>query len=264
MIIDLKGKTALVTGSTGGIGLATAVRLAGAGAAVVLTGLIQREVDQALAAVRAAVPNVEAKGIVVDLSAASGVDALAAAQPTVDILVNSVGVYAAMPFLETEDSAWDRILQTNVMSGVRLSRAYLPGMLERNWGRIIFVSSESALVTPMDMIPYGVSKTAQLAVSRGLAKLAAGTGVTVNAILPGPTLTDGVRKLLTEQADREGRTFEDVAASFVRTARPSSLIQRFETPEEIANLITYVASPLSSGTTGAALRVDGGVVDTIG
>jgi NAD(P)-dependent dehydrogenase (short-subunit alcohol dehydrogenase family) len=263
MKIDLSGKTAVVTGSTGGIGFAIAKGLAEAGAAVVLNGRTQEAVDAAIARIAEAISGATLRGVAADLGTPAGCAALAAAEPAADILVNNVGIFGPQDFFEIPDETWTRFLDVNVMSGVRLSRAYLPQMMERGWGRVIFISSESGLNIPADMIHYGVTKTADLALSRGLAKRVAGTGVTVNAVLPGPTLSEGVREMLRPAQEKTGRPVEDIAADFVRTHRPSSIIQRAATPEEVANLVVYVASPLSSATTGAALRVDGGVVDTI-
>jgi NAD(P)-dependent dehydrogenase (short-subunit alcohol dehydrogenase family) len=263
MNIDLSGRTAIVTGSTGGIGYAIARGLAQSGAAVVINGRGQTAVDKALARLRADAPAATLHGVAADLGTAEGCAALVAAEPRTDILVNNVGIFGPRDFFDTPDEVWEHFLAVNVLSGVRLSRAWLPGMAERGWGRVIFLSSESALNIPADMIHYGVTKTADLALSRGLAKRMAGTGVTVNAILPGPTLSDGVREMLAGEVQRTGRPLEDVAADFVRGQRPSSIIRRAASVEEVANLVVYVASPLSSATTGAALRVDGGVVDTI-
>jgi NAD(P)-dependent dehydrogenase (short-subunit alcohol dehydrogenase family) len=263
MQIDLSGRTAVVTGSTAGIGFAIAKGLAEAGAAVVLNGRTQDAVSAAVARISDAVPGAVLRGVAADLGTAEGCAALVAAEPLADILVNNVGVFGPQDFFEIPDEVWARFLDVNVMSGVRLSRAYLPRMIERGWGRVIFISSESGLNIPADMIHYGVTKTADLALSRGLAKRVAGTGVTVNAILPGPTLSEGVREMLRPALEASGRSAEELAADFVRANRPSSIIQRAATPEEVANLVIYVASPLSSATTGAALRVDGGVVDTI-
>jgi NAD(P)-dependent dehydrogenase (short-subunit alcohol dehydrogenase family) len=263
MHIDLTGKTAIVTGSTAGIGFAIARGLAEAGALVVLNGRDQKAVNDALARLRSGVPNAQVRGVASDLGSAEGCAALVAAEPSTDILVNNVGIFGPRDFFETSDETWQQFLAVNVMSGVRLSRAYLPGMAKRGWGRVIFLSSESALNIPADMIHYGVTKTADLALSRGLAKRMSGTGVTVNAILPGPTLSEGVQQMLRGEQEKTGKPMAEVATAFVRTSRPSSIIQRPASVAEVANLAIYVASPLSSATTGAALRVDGGVVDTI-
>ncbi|ACR32103.1 SDR family NAD(P)-dependent oxidoreductase [Burkholderia glumae] len=263
MQINLTGRIALVTASTGGIGYAIAAGLARAGATLILNGRSDTSVNAALATLRSSVPGVNASGIAADLSGAAGVGELTEAAPTVDILVNNAGIYGPKPFFDIDDEEWERYFQTNVMSGVRLSRHYLPRMMERDWGRVVFISSESALNIPADMIQYGFSKTAQLSIARGLAKLAAGTGVTVNSVLPGPTMSDGVKAMLKDSADRQGKTVDEVAVEFVRTQRPSSILQRPATTEEVANLVVYVCSAQASATTGAALRVDGGVVDTL-
>jgi NAD(P)-dependent dehydrogenase (short-subunit alcohol dehydrogenase family) len=263
MHIDLSGKTALVTASTGGIGLAIASGLARAGAAVIINGRSQSTVDKALAAIGAEVPGASLQGIAADLSDAAGAKRIQAKVPEVDILVNNAGIYGPKPFFDIDDEEWERYFQTNVMSGIRLSRFYLRGMLDRDWGRIVFISSESALNIPVEMIHYGVSKTAQLAVAGGLAKLAAGSGVTVNSVLPGPTLSDGVREMLKDSAESAGISIEQAGENFVRTQRATSILQRLATPEEVANLVIYTCSPQASATTGAALRVDGGVVNSI-
>jgi len=261
MNIVLNGKTAIVTGSTRGIGYAIALGLARAGASVVVTGRKQADVDQALAKLRAAVPGAQVRGVAADLGNAAGFEVLKAAEPHADILVNNVGVFNLQPFAEIPDEEWTRMFEVNVMSGVRASRIYLPGMQQNNWGRIVFISSESGLNIPADMIHYGFSKTGNLAVSRGLAKSLAGTGITVNAVLPGPTLSEGVQQLVAPGGDLA--TAERIANEFVKAHRSSSILQRVATPEEVANMVVYVCSPQASATTGAALRVDGGVVDTI-
>jgi NAD(P)-dependent dehydrogenase (short-subunit alcohol dehydrogenase family) len=263
MHIDLSGKTALVTASTAGIGLATAIGLARAGATVIVNGRSQESVERARQAVLDAVPGAQVRGVAADLASAEGAAALAAAEPAADILVNNAGTYGPAPFFEIEDATWEHFYQLNVMSGVRLSRHYLKGMLEKDWGRVVFISSESGLNIPADMIHYGMTKTAQLALSRGLAKMAAGSGVTVNAVLPGPTLSEGVRGMLKDAALDAGTSVEEAANAFVRTHRASSILQRAASPEEVANMIVYVCSTQASATTGAALRVDGGVVDSI-
>lgn len=261
MNIDLSGKTALVTGSTRGIGHAIAIGLARAGAAVIITGRRQEDVDQAITRLRATVPDAQARGFAADLGTAAGFDALKAAEPEVDILVNNLGIFNPQPFEKIADEEWERFFQINVMSGVRASRHYLPDMRRKNWGRIVFISSESALNIPADMIHYGFTKTGNLAVSRGLAKSLAGTGITVNAVLPGPTLSEGVHQMVAPGVDADAA--RRLADAFVKAHRSSSILQRVATPEEVAHMVVYVCSPQASATTGAALRVDGGVVDTI-
>lgn len=263
MKIDLTGKTALVTGSTAGIGYAIAKGLALAGAQVTINGRNANHVEQALVKLRGEIAQAKVNGITADVGNAEGCDKLVAALPAVDILINNVGIFGPQDFFETPDSVWQNFFDVNVMSGVRLSRAYLPGMEKKQWGRVIFLSSESGLNIPADMIHYGFTKTANLSVSRGLAKRMAGTGVTVNAILPGPTLSEGVEAMLQEEQQKSGRSMEEVAAEFVKQHRSSSIIQRAASVEEVANLVVYTASTQASATTGAALRVDGGVVDTI-
>lgn len=263
MKFDLKGRKAIVTGSTMGIGLATAKGLAASGAEVVLNGRKQEACDKAVAAVKKDVPDAQVTACVADLGTAEGCQALVAAHPSCDILVNNVGIFAPKDFFETSDEVWTQFFDVNVLSGVRLSRAYLPAMEKEGWGRVIFISSESAQNIPSDMIHYGFSKTAQLAVSRGLAKRMAGTGVTVNAVLPGPTLSEGVQAMFQEKMKETGKSLEEVSSEFVQTQRPSSLIKRPASVEEVANMILYVASHEASATTGAALRVEGGILETI-
>ncbi len=261
MLIDLSGKSAVITGSTRGIGFAIAKGLAQSGADVAINGRTQEAVEKAVAALNKAGPKGRIAGVAADLATAAGSDTLVKAVPSPDILVNNVGIFGPQDFFEIPDRDWTRFFETNVMSGVRLSRAYLPAMIERNWGRIIFISSESGLNIPVEMIHYGFTKTAQLAIARGLAKRAAGTGVTVNAVLPGPTLSEGVIDMLKD--GEGGGSPEEKAKAFVKQHRPSSILQRAASVEEVANMVVYVASKQASATTGAALRVDGGVVDTI-
>jgi NAD(P)-dependent dehydrogenase (short-subunit alcohol dehydrogenase family) len=263
MKIDLSNKTAIVTGSTLGIGFGIAKGLAEAGATIVINGRTQAAVDTALAALRNAVPGSVVRGVAADLGTAEGCAALVAAEPATDILVNNVGIYRPQDFFEIDDGEWMRFFEVNVLSGVRLSRAYLPGMGQRDWGRVVFLSSESGLNIPVEMIHYGFTKTALLSISRGLAKRMALTGVTVNAVLPGPTLSEGVEAMLKDRAEQAGQSIEAAAVAFVKANRPSSIIGRAATVEEVANMVVYVCSPQASATTGAALRVDGGVVDTI-
>ncbi len=252
-----------MTGSTAGIGLAVAAELAAEGARVVVNGRTRARVEAALRAVREHAPGASVAGVAADLGTAEGADAVVAAAPDADVLVNNVGVFEARAFPEITDAEWTRMLEVNVLSGVRLSRHHLPRMLARGWGRILFISSESALQIPAEMIHYGVTKTAQLGVSRGLAELTRGTAVTVNAILAGPTRSEGVGQFVESLARHRGETAAEVERDFFRSARPTSLLQRFETPEEIAALCAFVASPRASGVNGAALRVDGGVVRAI-
>lgn len=263
MKIDLQGKVAIVTGSTQGIGLAIAKGLAASGATVVVNGRKQPAVDAAIDSIREGMPGATVRGVAADLGTAEGCQLMVDAEPTADILVNNLGIFGPEDFFEIPDDRWQRFFDVNVMSGVRLSRAYLPGMESNGWGRVIFLSSESGLNIPAEMIHYGFTKTANLSVSRGLAKRMAGTGVTVNAVLPGPTMSEGVQGMLRESAEKSGKSLEQAGVDFVKKMRPSSIIQRPAEVDEVANLVVYVASPLSSATTGAALRVDGGVVDSI-
>jgi NAD(P)-dependent dehydrogenase (short-subunit alcohol dehydrogenase family) len=263
MKIDLSGKTALVTGSTAGIGFAIAKGLAASGAEVVVNGRTGDRTDAAVAKLRQAVPGAKVRGVAGDVATIEGCNAIVTALPEVDILINNTGVYGAEDFFEISDEEWSRYFETNVMSGVRLSRAYMMGMLKRNWGRVVFISSESALNIPTEMIQYGMTKTAQLAISRGLAKLCRGTGVTVNSVLPGPTMSEGVEVFVKDLARQNGQSEADAAASFVKEHRPASLLQRFASVDEVANMVVYVASKEASATNGAALRVEGGIVDTI-
>lgn len=259
MNINYANRRVLITGSTAGIGLAAARGFVTAGASVVVNGRSQQGVDAAVAKLQGL--DGQVTGFVGDLSRQDACEQLFAAHPQFDIVINNLGVYGPGDFFDTPDSEWERFFQTNVMSGVRVARAYALGMAERGWGRIVFISSESGLNIPADMIHYGFSKTAQLAVSRGLAKRLAGTGVTVNAVLPGPTLSEGVAEMLKDDVARSGNSLEKVAADFVTSQRSSSILRRAATVDEVANMILYISSDQASATTGAALRVDGGVVD---
>jgi NAD(P)-dependent dehydrogenase (short-subunit alcohol dehydrogenase family) len=263
MHIDLSGKTAVISGSTAGIGLAIATGIAAAGADTVINGRNQRAVDEAVETIRSSASGAKVRGLAADLGTRAGCDALRAAVPDADIVINNLGIYGPSDIFATGDDEWERYFQINVMSGVRLTRAYLKGMIERRWGRVVFVSSESALNIPVDMLAYGFTKTAQLSIARGIAKFAAGSGVTVNAVLPGPTMTDGVRDMLKETARKESKPIEQAADEFVMSSRGTSIIRRITMPEEVANMVVYICSPQASATTGAALRVDGGIVDTI-
>jgi len=263
MNIDLSGKTALVTGSTSGIGHAIAKGLAATGASVVVNGRTQAKVDAAAAGLAKAVPGTKVRGIAADVSTADGCKALVAALPEVDILINNAGIFEPKGFLDIPDADWSRFFDVNVMSGVRLARAYLPKMLTRNWGRIVFISSESALNIPKEMIHYGMTKTAQLAVARGLAEMTRGTAVTVNSVLPGPTMSEGVETFVKDLAKQNGQSVEEAASQFVKQFRPTSLLQRFASVDEIANMVIYISSKEASATNGAALRAEGGIVQTI-
>src|SRR4029434_10900809 len=260
MNLEIENKKALVTGSTAGIGLAIASRLAREGAEVWVNGRTRGRGGEAVAGIQKESRDAKLHGIAADLATAEGCSEVVRQLPEVDILVNNVGIFEPKPFEKISDSEWEKFFAVNVLSGVRLSRAYLNGMKERNWGRIVFISSESGINTPAEMIHYGMTKTAQLAVSRGLAQLCAGTGVTVNAVLPDPTHSAGVEEFAGQLSG--GKPFADFEEEFFKTVRPSSLLKRFATTEEVANLVTYVCSPLSAATNGAALRVDGGVVQS--
>ena len=259
MDLQLKGKRALVTGSTAGIGYAIAASLAKEGARVIVNGRTEGGVEGAVASLEAETGG-DVDGFAGDLGRAEAAEALVGRHPEIDILVNNLGIFEPKPFAEIPDADWLRFFEVNVLSGVRLARLYLPGMKRADWGRIIFISSESALQIPAEMIHYGVTKTAQIAVARGLAETLAGTGITVNSVLPGPTKSRGVVDFVDALSKDSGKSFDEFQTQFFEKVRPTSLIKRFATPEEVAALVTYVASPLSSATTGAALRVDGGVV----
>ena len=258
MKIDLSGKTAIITGSTEGIGFAIAKGLAEAGATVVVNGRTAAKVDAAVARLGHG-----ARGVAADLGTVEGHAVLVAAEPAADIVASNLGIFQPADFFDTDDATWDRHWQVNVMAGVRLARTYLPGMAAKGWGRLLLLGSESAFNIPVEMIHYGVTKTADVALARGLAKRMAGTGVTVNSVLPGPTLSEGVEAMLEPERARSGRPIADVAADFVNTHRPSSIIRRASTVEEVANMVVYLASPQAAATTGAAVRVDGGVIDTL-
>ena len=263
MDLQLKDKTALVTGSTAGIGLEIARRLAVEGAKVIVSGRNQPKLDQAVDSIRAS-GGANLRGVLADPTTADGAAALLQAVPSVDILINNLGIYEIKNFTDITDEDWRRYFDVNVLSGVRLARAYFPAMLERNWGRIIFISSESGIVIPGDMIHYGMTKTAQLSISRGLAELTKGTKVTVNSVMPGPTRSEGIVDFLKSVASDPQAPAKEMEAEFFAKHRATSLIRRMIEPEEIANLVAFVASPLSAATNGAALRVEGGITPTIG
>jgi NAD(P)-dependent dehydrogenase (short-subunit alcohol dehydrogenase family) len=263
MKIELNGRKAIVTGSTAGIGRAIAEGLARAGAAVVINGRGEQRVTAALQELRALLPDAEFTGVAADLSTAEGSAALVVHAPDADILVNNLGTAHPNGFFDQADSEWIDLFQLNVMSGVRAARHYVPAMVKRGWGRVVFVSSESAIAIPKEMIDYGMTKTAQLAVSRGLAELVGGTGVTVNAVLPGPTRSEILSNWMKSTAQEQGITQDEAEQNFLKTMRPTTLINRFTTTEEVANMVVYVCSEQASGTSGAALRVDGGVLRTI-
>ncbi|PPG35890.1 oxidoreductase [Pseudoclavibacter sp. RFBG4] len=262
MHIDLSGRTALVTGSTQGIGLAIAADLAAAGAHVIVNGRGAASVESAVAELRGRLPGTTIEGVPADLATAEGAAVVRSAFPDLDILANNLGIYGSTPAFEISDEEWLRYFEVNVLSAARLMREYLPGMTSRGWGRVISIASDSAVVIPEEMIHYGMTKTALLAVSRGYAKAVKGTGVTVNAVIAGPTHTGGVEAFVAELVG-DDLAWDDAQREFMRRHRPQSLIERLIEPEEIAHLVTYLASPLASATTGGALRVDGGYVDSI-
>ncbi|MTC28819.1 SDR family oxidoreductase [Providencia alcalifaciens] len=263
MKLDLNNRVAIVSGSTSGIGLGIARGLAKTGATVVIIGRSQSSVTNAMNSIKDGVPEAKLRSVIADLGTEEGAKVLFNQEPTADILINNLGIFNSNDFFTVPDTEWLDFYNINVLSGVRLSRHYAQHMASQGWGRIIFVSSESGVAIPSDMINYGVTKSTNLAVSHGLAKRLAGTGVTVNAILPGPTFTDGLKEMLTDAMAKSGLSARKQADEFVRSARPSSIIQRAADVDEVANLAVYLASSLSSATTGAALRVDGGVVDTL-
>lgn len=263
MDLKLQNKVVLVSGSTAGIGLAIAHAFAQENATVIINGRTEARVKTAVGAVQKANPAATVSGIVADLSTQAGAENLFQQLQTVDVVVNNLGIYEPKPFGKISDQDWLHIFEANVLSGIRLSRHYLPQMLERNWGRILFISSESAVQIPVEMIHYGMTKTAQIAIARGLAEMTVGTGVTVNSVLPGPTRSEGVEGFLEKMATEKGVDTAQVEKEFFQTTRPSSLLQRFATPEEVAAMVVYLSSPLASATNGAAVRVDGGVVRSI-
>ncbi|PKA17935.1 SDR family NAD(P)-dependent oxidoreductase [Leptospira haakeii] len=260
MDTQLKDKIALVTGSTAGIGLAIATGLAAEGAQVIINGRTKARVEEAISAIQKKVPKANLLGVEADFSSKEEVNKIVSKFSNVDILVNNVGIFEPKDFVDIPDEDWIRFFEVNVLSGVRLSRAYLPSMLKKNWGRILFISSESGIQIPNEMIHYGVTKSAQISLGRGIAELTKGTNVTVNSILPGPTRSEGVEGFLEDLAKQQNVSTSTVEKEFFKNARPTSLLQRFATVEEVANLAVYLSSPLSSATNGAALRVDGGVV----
>jgi NAD(P)-dependent dehydrogenase (short-subunit alcohol dehydrogenase family) len=260
--IDLSGRTALVTGSTQGIGHAIATRLAEAGAEVVVNGRTAARVDAAVARIAEAVPDARVRGIAADVADDQGAAGLIAELPDVDVLVNNLGIFGAIPVLEIDDAEWRRYFDVNVLAGIRLTRAYLPGMMERGFGRVLSISSDSAVMTPVEMVHYGVTKTAQLAVTRGFAKAAAGTGVTVNSVLAGPTHTEGVEDFVAELVG-DDLPWDEAQRRFIREHRPQSLLKRLIEPVEISNMVVYLSSDLASATTGGAVRADGGYIDSI-
>jgi NAD(P)-dependent dehydrogenase (short-subunit alcohol dehydrogenase family) len=263
MDLGLRGKKAVISGSSAGIGFAIAAALAAESASVVVNGRTPERVKAAVEKIRANNHAADVQGVAADLGAAAGVDAFVKQVPDADILINNLGIFEPKPFAQISDADWLRFFEVNVLSGVRLARAYLPAMLKRNWGRIIFISSESAQQIPAEMIHYGMTKTAQVAVARGLAESVAGTGVTVNSVLPGPTASEGVGTFVEHMAQQRGVSKADMEKQFFATGRPSSLLQRFETPEEIAAVVAFVASTQSVTINGAAVRAEGGVLRSI-
>ena len=263
MNLALQNKTALVTGSTAGIGLAIAKGLAAEGVRVIVNGRTQSRIEEAVASIKEDFPAAKVSGVVADFSDQASIDQLLQQVPVVDILVNNVGIFKPVNFTEITDEDWQQMLDVNVMSGVRLSRHYFSKMIEQNWGRILFISSESGVQIPAEMIHYGVSKSAQIALANGLARLTKGTGVTVNSVLPGPTASEGVGDFIQSLAEQADKSRSEIEKDFFKKERPNQLLQRFATPAEVANLVVYLASPLASATNGAAMRVDGGTLPTI-
>ena len=263
MDLGLRGKKVVVSGSTAGIGFAIAAALAAEGALVVVNGRTEARVTAALNSIRQRVKNADVRGIAADLGTVQGVAAFLQQAPEADILVNNLGIFEPKPFLEIPDSGWLRFFEVNVLSGVRLSRHYLPGMLKKNWGRVIFISSESAQHIPAEMIHYGMTKTAQVAIARGLAESVAGTGVTVNSVLAGPTASEGASEFVDNMATQQGITKAEVEKQFFASVRPTSLLKRFETPEEVAAVVTFIASTQATAINGSAVRAEGGVIRSI-
>ena len=263
MNLGLQGKLAVVTGSTAGIGYAIAAALSDEGARVIINGRTQARVERALLTLGQRNRGAEFVGVAADLGTPVGIEALLKEAPIADILVNNLGVFEVKPFLEIADADWSRFFEINVMSGVRLSRAYLPGMLKKNWGRIIFISSESAQHIPAEMVHYGMTKTAQVAIARGIAETVAGTGVTANSVLAGPTASEGVEGFLQDMAKRQGKSPAEIEKEFFNSARPSSLLRRFATPEEVAAVVAFVAGTSSTLMNGSAVRAEGGVVRSV-
>jgi len=263
MDLQLAGKLALVTGSTAGIGLAIAKALAAEGARVVVNGRTEARVTDALAAIAKAHPSAQLEPLAADLGTVAGVELATERFPDVAILINNLGIFEPRPFEEIRDDEWQKMIEVNFMSGVRLSRHHLPRMKAAGWGRIVFIASESAVNIPVEMIHYGVTKTMQVALARGLAETTVGTGVTVNSILPGPTRSEGVEQFVKDLAKSQNKTVEEMEREFFETARPTSLLRRFETPDEIAAMVAFIASPISSATNGAAIRADGGLLRSI-
>ena len=263
MDLQLKNKTVFVSGSTAGIGFAIAQRFLQEGAKVTINGRTKEGVDKAVDELKSLVVNADVSGIAADFSKVDEVNKLIASLPEVDILINNAGIFEPKPFAEIPDEDWFKFFEVNVMSGIRLSRHYFPKMMEKNWGRIIFISSESAVFIPTEMIHYGVTKTAQIAVSRGLAELTQGTGVTVNSILPGPTKSKGVGGFIEDLSKSSGKSINEVEEDFFTHMRPTSLLQRFASVDEIANTTVYFSSPLASATNGASIRVEGGLIRSI-
>ncbi|MGQ0621669.1 MAG: SDR family NAD(P)-dependent oxidoreductase [Panacagrimonas sp.] len=263
MDLQLNGKRALVTGSTAGIGYAIAKLLTAEGVDVVVNGRTSARVDETVASLRASVPGAKVSGVAADLSHLGGIETLLKACPDVDLLINNLGIFDPKPFEAIPDDDWFRFFETNVMSGVRLSRHYLPLMKARNFGRIIFISSESGVCPPPEMVHYGMTKSAQLSISRGLAETCVGTHVTVNSVLPGPTRTEGVGDFFAKLASEQGLSLDETEKRFFAEARPTSIIKRFADPEEVAGMVTYLCSPRAGATNGSAVRVEGGIVRSL-